>query len=240
MKIPKQEYTAEFKELAVKRVSTPAYRIWSMLPDSVRIPLDILRRCQRWKAVGAIFIHVPKAAGVSVSRALYGRPLGHFRALDIRRVCPGTFDSLLTFGVVRHPIDRLYSAYRFARTGGTGEMGMNNSALYQSDYFSSFNRFVCEWLPQQDISKVDGVFRPQHLYLCHGDAVIVDKVIKLEQIAQGMRELSALLGKEIVLGHHNKLQALPFVVNSAETQKIIERIYQKDFEIFSYLPEQRP
>lgn len=61
-----------------------AFRIWRTLPDSVRVPLDILRRCPRWKATGVIFVHVPKAAGVSVSRALYGRPLGHFRALDIR------------------------------------------------------------------------------------------------------------------------------------------------------------
>lgn len=204
------------------------------------MPLDILRRCLRWKAAGVIFIHVPKAAGVSVSRALYGRPLGHFRAMDIRRICPGTFDGLLTFGVVRHPVDRLYSAYRFAKAGGTSEMGMKNPRMYQSEYFSSFDKFVCEWLPEQDINKIDGVFKPQHLYLCDGGEVMVDKVIKLEQIEQGMRELSALLGKEIVLGHHNKSQASPFVVESADTLSIIERIYQKDFEIFSYSSEQRP
>lgn len=215
------------------------FRMWRTLPDSVRVPLDLLRRCPHWKAAGAIFIHVPKAAGVSVSRALYGRPLGHFRAMDIRRICPVTFDDLLTFGVVRHPVDRLYSAYRFARTGGTGEMGMDNPGLYRSDCFASFDKFVCEWLPEQDISKIDGVFRPQHLYLCDGDAVMVDQVIKLEQIEQGMLELSALLGKKIVLGHHNKSQASPFVVKSADTLSIIECLYQKDFEIFSYSTEQR-
>ena len=217
-----------------------ALRIWRTLPDSVRVPLDILRRRPRWKAAGAIFIHVPKAAGVSVSRALYGRPLGHFPAVDIRRVCPAAFSNLFTFGVVRHPVDRLYSAYRFARAGGTGEMGMANPALYQSHYFSSFDKFVSEWLPNQDINKVDGVFKPQHLYLCDGDAVIVDKVIKLEQIEQGMQEISALMAKEIVLGHHNKSQVSPFAIESADTMSIIKQIYQKDFSLFSYSSTQQP
>ena len=214
-----------------------AFRIWSALPDSVRIPLDIIRRCPRWKKEGVLFIHVPKAAGVSVNRAIYGRPLGHFQATDIRRVCPSTFHDLLTFGVVRHPVDRLYSAYRFARTGGTNEMGMKNPNAYQSDLFATFDTFVCEWLPKQNINEIDGVFRPQHLYLCEGDEVIVDKIIKLEEIEQGMQEISALLGKKVLLGHHNKSQSSPFIVESAETLSIIDTIYRKDFEIFSYLKE---
>ena len=217
-----------------------ALRIWRSLPDGMRVPLDILRRCPRWKAADVIFIHVPKVAGVSVSRALYGKPLGHFAASDIRRVCPKTFNDLLTFGVVRHPVDRLYSAYRFACSGGTNEMDMKTPHLYQSECFISFDKFVCEWLAKQDISKIDNVFRPQNFYLCDVDTIIVDKVIKLEQIEQGMQELSALLGREIVLGHHNKSKALPYVVESADTLSIIERIYQKDFEIFSYSMEQRP
>lgn len=216
-----------------------AHKAWRSIPDSVRIPLDILRRCPRWKASGVIFIHVPKAAGVSVNRTLYGRPFGHFYATDIRRVCPNVWGLLFTFGVVRHPVDRLYSAYRFARTGGTTEMGMNNPKTYQTAAFATFDKFVCEWLPEQDISQLDGVFKPQHLYLCDGDKVIVDKVVKLEEIEHGMREISTLLGRAIVLGHHNKSQELPFVVKSAETLTVIERIYRKDFEIFSYAVEQR-
>lgn len=87
--------------------------------------------------------------------------------------------------------------------------------------------------------KIDGVFRPRHLYLRDCVEVIVDKVIKLEQIMQGMQELSVLLGKRIVLGHHNRSQESPFVVKSDKTWANIRHPYQKDFEVFSYLPEQR-
>jgi len=214
------------------------FKVWLKLPDAIRVPLDILRRRRYWNEAGVIFIHVPKAAGVSVSRALYGRPLGHFFARDIRRVCPVEFKDLPTFAVVRNPIDRLFSAYRFAKAGGTGEMGMANPELYQSEYFASFDKFVCEWLFKQDINRVDGVFKPQHLYFCNEDEVIVDKIIKLEQLDQGMREISTLIGRDIVFGHHNKSQELPFMIRSSETRKIIAHIYKKDFEILGYSSEQ--
>lgn len=211
-----------------------AHKIWRKFPDRVRTPVDIMRRCARWKAAGVIFVHVPKAAGVSVSRAIYGRPLGHFFAKDIRRVCPETYASLPVFGVVRHPIDRLYSAYRFSISGGTRDMRVENPEVYQSDSFTSFEKFVCEWLPKQNFNEVDVVFKPQHFYLCDGDKIIVNKVIKLEHLIEGMRELSTLIGQEIVLGHHNKSPELPIEIASAETLSVIKQIYKQDFDLFSY------
>lgn len=214
-----------------------AFLSWRLLPDSFRVPFDIQRRCPHWQKAGVIFVHVPKAAGVSVSRALYGRPLGHFQATDIRRVCPDIFAKLHTFGVVRHPTQRLYSAYRFARTGGTTEMSIKHPAIYRTEVFSSFDRFVGEWLVKQDVTALDGVFRPQHHYLYDENQVIVDQVIPLEHIGNGMRILSARLGREIVLGHHNKSVEQPLDTLSPETLAIIFELYKKDFEIFNYDPE---
>jgi len=215
-------------------IKNTLYRLYQCLPQSIRTEIDIRRRASVWSQYGCIFIHVPKAAGFSVSHALYGRPLGHFRAIDIRRIYPDLFSDLLTFGVVRHPVDRLYSAYRFAKTGGTNEMGMKNPKRYQSGYFTSFDKFVCQWLANQNLNTIDGVFRPQHFYLCSNNEIIVEKVIKLEEIALGMKELTRSLGRNIVLGHHNQSQQLPDTIKSTETWAIIEHVYRKDFEIFSY------
>lgn len=211
------------------------FKIWRMLPDSVRVLLDILRRCPRWKAAGVIFIHVPKAAGVSVSRAIYGRPLGHFSAKDIKKVCPKTFDSLHVFGVVRHPVDRLFSAYRFAKNGGTGVMGMKNAAYYiNHPSFESFEKFVNDWLIHQDLKKIDGVFRPQYLYLYdEDDSLLVDAVYKLEGIHKSMRDLSKIINTNIVLEHHNKSYVEPLNVTD-DLIATIFNLYKKDFEFFSY------
>ncbi len=219
-------------------VNNIPFKIWSAIPYGIRNPLDILRRCHHWKDSGVIFIHVPKAAGVSISRALYGRPLGHFQASDVSRVCPSAFNKLLTFGVVRHPVERLYSAYRFAIAGGTSEMGMKNPQTYKTESFRTFDSFVCEWLSKKDVNDIDGVFRPQYLYLCDGDDVIVDKTIKLECIEEGVREISEILGVDIVLGHYNKTSTTKPFLCSSETLSIIAHLYEKDFDIFSYSLEQ--
>ncbi len=211
-----------------------AAELWQIFPDRYRVPLDILRRRSHWKSAEAIFFHVPKAAGVSVSRALYGRPLGHYYAVDVRRICPTLFKDLLTFGVVRHPMDRLFSAYRFAITGGTAEMGMENPYFYRNSLFSSFDKFVNGWLVHQPIETLDGVFKPQYLYLCDGSDVIVDKVIKMENLAQGMREVSSVLGKELIIGRSNKTQEMTLVIESKETVTAIQEFYKVDFDIFSY------
>ena len=176
------------------------------LPFLIRNKLDIWQRCKFWKKHGCIFIHVPKAAGVSVNKAIYGRPLGHFYARDIHSLCSTTFNSLFTFSVVRHPVDRLYSAYRFARQGGTDVMGMSNPDFYiNHPDFISFEKFVTSWLKKQDLSKIDGVFRPQYLYLFDDSKnLLVDKFYKLEQIERYFDEISEKIGKPFILDHHNK------------------------------------
>ena len=66
-------------------------KAWKYFPYKYRKNIDILRRKYIWKKNNTIFIHIPKAAGVSVNRAIYGKPLGHFYAKDIQKMCPKTF-----------------------------------------------------------------------------------------------------------------------------------------------------
>ncbi|KXJ59715.1 MAG: hypothetical protein AXW14_14905 [Alteromonas sp. Nap_26] len=210
------------------------YRVWLLLPEFLRLPIDIIRRCPKWKNEGVLFIHVPKAAGYSVSMAIYGRALGHFYAKDVKRFCPNTFSDAFTFGVVRHPVDRLYSAYCFAKSGGTDVMGMRKPEQYSTAAFDSFESFVCEWLANQDLAQIDGVFRPQHFYLCDSGKIIVDEVFRLEEIDAGVEKLSAVLCREILIEHHNQSVEKNKIDISTETLSIIEQCYKKDFEIFGY------
>lgn len=216
-------------------IKASAFWMKGKLPYVLQAWLDIVRRCPRWKKAGVLFIHVPKAAGYSVSVAIYGRALGHFYAKDVRKLCPNIFASTFTFGVVRHPADRLYSAYRFAKSGGTTVMGMENPKQYKIDAFSSFDRFVREWLVDQDLTQIDGVFRPQYLYLCDKDGkVVVDEVFKLEQVDLAIKKVSQILGRDLILGHDNRSVEEVKQDVSKETLEIIENLYQKDFEIFDY------
>jgi hypothetical protein len=212
-----------------------ALNIWQKIPYNLRNQLDILRRYPVWKKHKVIFIHIPKTAGVSVNKAIYGRPLGHFYAKDIKKYCPKIFNNMFTFAVVRHPLERLYSAYNFSKKGGTNVMGM-----YQKDYyvnhpsFITFEKFINEWLIKQDLSKIDGVFRPQYLYIFDdNDQLLVNNFYKLEEIRHHVDEISNKLGKTFSLGFHNssKKKAINF---SDDVKKLIYKIYIKDFELFNY------
>ena len=181
-----------------------------------------------------IFFHVPKTAGVSVSKAIYGRPLGHFCANDVRKTMPSTFSSAFTFGISRHPVNRLYSAYRFSRIGHTSEMGIRDPDKYQIDEFKTFESFVSNWLLFQDLSKLDGVFRPQHFYLCQDRQIIVDRVFKFEKIEEIETILSSVLEKNIRLSRSNISPIEEEKIIDQKTIEIIEEMYYLDFEIFGY------
>ena len=218
----------------LNRFVNSAWGLWYRSPSTIRLPMNIFRRAGCWRSKGIIFIHVPKAAGVSVSKALYGRPLGHFYASAIQRLLPRLFDECFTFAVVRHPVDRLYSAYRFSTSGGTAEMGMAKSDIYRQVEFASFETFVENWLVHQDLRKVDGVFRPQYMYLCEDKKIIVDRWYKLENMQEMVDDLSARMGSAIQIGHHNQTDTKSHLDMSEKTLNIIHTLYKEDFELFGY------
>ncbi|HEX8639917.1 MAG TPA: sulfotransferase family 2 domain-containing protein [Allosphingosinicella sp.] len=144
------------------------------------------RRAGYWLRAGIVFIHVPKAAGTSFNHALYGRFIGHPRAMDVARWAPKAVQALPSFSVTRNPWDRLVSAYRFARAGGgLGEKraGMWRARHYQVPEFATFERFVREWLAPRDVTRLDGVFQPQTLFLCDRSGTpLLDHIGRLEDL----------------------------------------------------------
>ena len=71
-------------------------------------------------ARGCLFIHIPKCAGIAVSKALFNNragghlPLAHYQLI----ITPQQYKHLFKFTVVRNPYARLLSAYRFLASGG--------------------------------------------------------------------------------------------------------------------------
>ncbi len=211
-----------------------AYLAWARVPEAVRLPANIVRRRPAWRQAGTIFIHVPKAAGVSVSVALYGRPPGHFRAVDVRRVCPRDFDRLLTFGVVRNPVERLYSAWRFVRAERTADMGVWRPERHRVPEFETFERFVCEWLAVRDAHMLDGIFVPQVDFVCDRGAVIVDRICRLETLAADMASIGEALGRPLVVPHRNRSPDGELPMLGHEARGVIERVYADELARFAY------
>ncbi|SFM82651.1 sulfotransferase family 2 domain-containing protein [Marinobacter pelagius] len=201
--------------------------------------LNIYRRYPHWSHLNCIFVHVPKAAGTSVNKALYGRTLGHYSAAEIQRTFPNLYGRAFTFSLVRNPWDRVLSAYRFACVGRTDSMGVHKPEQYRIPEFESFERFLCEWLPKQDVEKLDYIFRPQWMFVCDDSGeVMVDHLGRVEALDETVDVLGQKLGKPILINNENSTGSPKRDFRNAYTRpemvEVVRAIYLRDIELFGY------
>ena len=205
----------------------------------LRYKINLYRRYPHWSRLDCIFVHVPKAAGTSVNKALYGRTLGHYSAVEIQSKFPSLYDRAFTFSLVRNPWDRVLSAYRFACVGRTDSMGVRKPSQYHIPEFESFERFVCEWLPKQNIENLDFIFRPQSMFVCDCfGQVIVDHLGRVEEMDETVKVLSERLEKKITIRNENSTRALGKDYRSAyvrpEMVEVVQSVYSQDVNLFGY------
>ena len=188
---------------------------------------------------GVLFIHVPKAAGTSIARALYGvEGVGHYRAVEARAQDPQLFERLYRFAVIRNPWQRLLSAYRFARQGGTDDVLVNNAAFYREQLPERFDHFVLEWLVQQSPAQLDPIFAPQHLFVSDEQGrLLVHDLYDVADIPRLQSDLSARLGREIRFSRSNSTGAgadLAAHYRDPAVVKAVEEFYAADVALFDY------
>lgn len=169
----------------------------------------VWRRTPIWRRAGAIFVHIPKNGGTSINVALYGRFMGHLTAAEIRRWAPRTFAALPSFAVTRNPWDRCLSAWRYVRAGqGAGRgppVPVDRPERYRLPELATFERFVEEWLPSQELSQLDQVFHPQLPYIADSEGrVLVSFLGRIEDIGEVAAFLARSVGGAPRIGHVNR------------------------------------
>lgn len=189
-----------------------------------------------YKKHGIIFIHIPKAAGTSVSFSLYGKRNGHLKAAYLTEKMDGLFFSLYSFSVTRNPYERLISAYEFARKGQTKEGAIANCQLYNDDEFETFGSFVKNWLIHQDLNNLDPVFQPQHTFVFKDSTCLVSELFKLESLGELEKRLSRRLSRRIEFAKRNTTN---FGRNrndyyTDDLRNIVYNLYKADFDLLGY------
>ncbi|CAE7742930.1 CACNA1C [Symbiodinium sp. CCMP2456] len=187
-------------------------------------------RRRRWVEIclqrKLIFAHVPKAAGTSVSAAIFFRPdevalkaqhmsLHQFRS-DMGQAA---FNACYKVTVVRHPFDRLLSAYNYnvadvpsahqienGKKIWIDQIGHRFVTAFRSlhelvDYLYEFSLQVAagekQWAtmwPADELGDIPIHFRPMWTFLADPDTgnLLVDRVVHFEQMAS---ELAKCLGE---------------------------------------------
>jgi hypothetical protein len=197
----------------------------------ISLPLGSARRERigRIARVGLVFVHIPKAAGMSISQALYGEQMKHASIRLLHHVANGKLAGLTSFAVLRDPVDRFLSAYRYARAGGSdvNDVAEPFRSLYRG--FGSIDDAIDHVERACNPYQVDHIFRPQHWYVTDRfGRIAVDRLMRMDNLsqlsslipgfpAQALPRLNQSDGDRPVLGAHqrerlNRLYAADFAL----------------------------
>ena len=140
-----------------------------------------------------ILIHIPKNAGTSVEDAIYGYHVRHRTWAEVRDLCPLAWATLPKIAIVRDPVDRFLSAYDYLRGGGRNaadrafaqRMVIGHSAAQVAARLagrSGFRRIAMQFFH----------FRPQSDYVSDGATAMVDHLIPITHMAEGLQRYAGL------------------------------------------------
>lgn len=187
----------------------------------------------------AIFIHVPKTAGISVSHALFGREVGHARARELRLIFGRDFWRYFKFSFVRNPFARLVSAYEYLKNGGhpafTEDQRFNREVISR---YPSFEAFVTQWLTAETMrSQVH--FMPQSDFITLDGVIVADFLGRFERLDADFDDLcrslavsARLLQMNATSGSASKtLRA--YYTSDALVRHVID-LYETDFLVGGY------
>jgi chondroitin 4-sulfotransferase 11 len=186
-----------------------------------------------------IFVHVPKAAGVSVAHALFGHAAGgHFDANEYRMIFGRDFWRYFKFAFVRNPYTRLVSAYEFLLRGG--HPAWKEDQRFRDDvltHYTGFEDFVLRWVTPKLTCAIFH-FRPQTQFLTLDGKLVMDFIGKHEQIGDDFARVAERLQIRAELGHRNRTEGLRRPLDSYfSDDRIVERVkevYAEDFRLLQY------
>jgi hypothetical protein len=186
-----------------------------------------------------IFVHIPKCAGVSICRSLFGNIVGHHLSIaEYRRIFSREeFSTYFKFAFVRNPWDRLVDAYYFLKAGGWNERNKKWSERNLSAY-ENFSSFVKMWVNPVNVKKYPH-FRPQRDFICiEGDNTpIVDFIGYFERLDQDFTYVSDRIGMSAELMHLNKTPSRGEdykIYYDSEMIEIVSDTYRDDIKILGY------
>ncbi len=186
-----------------------------------------------------IFVHVPRVAGTSIVRTLYGEGCIHhhsmryYAALD-----PGFAESAGSFALLRDPFDRFASAYAFVRAGGTPTSRLSGAFARQTERLKTVDDYL-SFLEERGPLDLDFVMRPQNWFVTdlQTGAVLVKNLFLL---GEDSAALSAYLAP-------HGIGRLPWLNRAARTHLLltqsqrrrIERLYADDFALIDSVRRQK-
>jgi len=183
-----------------------------------------------------IFIHIPKTGGQSV-----GRILGNKRSIHLSYK---EYETLLgqeklkayrIFTVVRHPQDRLVSAWRYLKEGGNKSLEDKQLKDALLSPCEDINDFIAKL--ERDSSILNTHFFKKQSHFLENSQKIIPKeieILHLENLEGEIKKISGIISAPDKIPHLNSSKG-PSVTLNRKSVETIKKLYYEDFSNFGYL-----
>ncbi len=180
---------------------------------------------------GFLFVHLPKTGGTSISRDLYGRNLPHYRAPSWLLRYPDDFHRWHRFALLRDPVSRFVSAWRFTKSGGTNMILSSRFERFRLGKIDQIEDLVTTLEQNPELIEEIVTFRSQSSFLVNSvGELMVDRLFAIDSGPHVSKELAKLLGMPDI-PHLNKSSGAPIVLD-ADLETRIRHLYSKDVELY--------
>ena len=179
----------------------------------------------------SLFIHIPKAAGTSISHALYDEDPWHYTPASYEFLSKSLTEKLFKFTFVRNPYTRLASTYKYSFK--QVEVNPNTSIEFITKY-GSFEDFIMNGLTRELINS-HYFLRQQAEYVTNfKNEISFDFIGKFERLEHDFTVVKNKLGLNCSLSNSNKSPQNISTVYNHELAKVVYSLYRPDFEMFKY------
>jgi hypothetical protein len=189
-----------------------------------------------------IFIHIPKNAGTSIIKAMGVENMYMDKTIEEYKEHYGDYwNEYKKFTVVREPIDRFISAYKFARMdesgwfSATGEEGLKKHHHYElcnkmdiNEYTSYFYKnpenFIRWTLPQTSIISNENGERE------------IDYYVRYENLLEDLQKIGI---DKIEKLNSSKIENDKVIELTKKSKNMLHEIYNIDYINFSYIKDMK-
>ncbi len=179
-----------------------------------------------------IFIHIPRAAGASVSASLFDDVhVAHHSMRAWLALEPEFATAAPSFALLRDPFARFASSYHFVRAGGASEVGLNGTFRRLTSHIDSIDAYL-DFLDGKPALDLDFVMRPQSWFVSDlkTGKPLVTHLFHLDRDGAAIDDFLGRHGGS-PLPHRNRSSGGPLSLTHAQ-RRHVEALYAADFELW--------
>ncbi len=187
-----------------------------------------------------IFIHIPKNAGTSIIKAMGVENLFMDKTIEEYKEHYGDYwNEYKKFTVVREPIDRFISAYKFARMdesgwfSATGEEGLEKHHHYELCNEMNINEYV--YYLYKNPEKFNRWISPQTFIILNENGEReIDYYVRYENLLEDLQKIGI---DKIEKLNSSKIKDEKTIELTNKSKNQLYQIYNIDYQNFSYIKD---